>query len=203
MNQQLFVSNFEDGKIYRLSLAGTVLSTFDPFVPDDGSAGLAPDKRPYGLSVSRDGKTLFFGTHNLDLNPELYSVALTSGDFSGSEVYHTSLSGNGQIGGGFTANPWVAIADVEVRPDGNLTIGIRTGCNGNFATSHNHGGTFYMMTANDPDGLYDDILDNPRIHYPGDTLGPDDGYGGVGFFERSDGTWDYICLLYTSPSPRD
>ncbi len=41
-HDQFFVSNLEDGSIYRVSPAGLVLSVFDPFGPDDGLPGFAP-----------------------------------------------------------------------------------------------------------------------------------------------------------------
>jgi hypothetical protein len=37
-----YVSNFEDGKIYVLDMSGNRLQAWDPFVPDDGTAGFAP-----------------------------------------------------------------------------------------------------------------------------------------------------------------
>lgn len=37
-----YVSNFEDGKIYVLDMSGNVLQAWDPFAPDDGTAGFAP-----------------------------------------------------------------------------------------------------------------------------------------------------------------
>ena len=42
IHRQFFVSNLEDGKIYRVSPAGIVLSSYDPFDPDDGCPGFAP-----------------------------------------------------------------------------------------------------------------------------------------------------------------
>ena len=38
---QLYVSNLDDGMIYRYDTAGNLLSTFDPLLPDDGTLGLA------------------------------------------------------------------------------------------------------------------------------------------------------------------
>ena len=38
-NDQLFITNFEDGKIYRYNMSGDLLSSFDPFTADDGSNG--------------------------------------------------------------------------------------------------------------------------------------------------------------------
>ena len=58
-------------------------------------------------------------------------------------------------------------------------IGLRTGCAGAYATSHNHGGTFYI-TDEDGDGLYDNTVIQPDIEYPNDVTDNDDGYGGIG-----------------------
>lgn len=40
--RQLFVTNFEDGRIYRVSMNGQVLDFHDPLLPDDGRPGFAP-----------------------------------------------------------------------------------------------------------------------------------------------------------------
>lgn len=51
VHNQFFVTNFEDGKIYRLSSEGKVLSTFDPYQQDDGRPGFAPlGERPWGIA---------------------------------------------------------------------------------------------------------------------------------------------------------
>lgn len=51
-HQQLFVTNHEDGKLYRLDMAGAVLDVFDPFLPDDGVPGFAPlGERLWGVAV--------------------------------------------------------------------------------------------------------------------------------------------------------
>lgn len=51
-HDQFFVTNFEDGKLYRLSPTGTVLSAFDFYKPDDGTDGVAPlGERPWGVAV--------------------------------------------------------------------------------------------------------------------------------------------------------
>jgi hypothetical protein len=36
----LFVTNFEDGKIYRFDMQGNFLSSFDPFNPDNSELGM-------------------------------------------------------------------------------------------------------------------------------------------------------------------
>ena len=49
---QLFVTNMEDGKIYRLSMGGTTLSTFDHATPDNGLPGFAPPgEKVWGIGV--------------------------------------------------------------------------------------------------------------------------------------------------------
>ena len=204
IHNQFFVSNFEDGKIYRLDKAGAVLSIHDPWVADDGSAGLAPDRKPYGLAVNPDGSKLFFGTleavldvegaaNSLANSPGIYSIDLTAvGDFSGVEsarlIQLTADDNNIDIGGilYFPAGGslilakdpgWVAVSDLEFTPDGKLVAGLRTGCAGTLYSSHIHGGTAYTLTS---DGTAIDKELN--MHYSQD-YGPDDGYGGVAIYD--------------------
>lgn len=78
----LFVSNLEDGRIYRLDLAGNILSTFDHGTPDNGLPGWAPygqrvwavqwhnDNRLYYSLWNRDGGNAGSGPN------EIWSVAL-------------------------------------------------------------------------------------------------------------------------------
>lgn len=57
-NNQLFVTNHEDGKIYRISItgAGSVLSSFDPMNPDDGVPGFCPlGERIWGINCKKNG----------------------------------------------------------------------------------------------------------------------------------------------------
>ena len=198
-HDQFFIANFEDGTIYRVDKDGNIINSFDPqtltgFTVDDGTAGWATDAKPYGLVVNPDGTQLFFGTHELDETPNLYSVALdATGDFSGTEIFHTQLMGEGKLGFDYATNPsWIAISDLEFLPDGNLMVGMRTGCAGQYGTSHNHGATFYIMEAAQGDGLFNDLVINPDIQYPNDATSNDDGYGGMDIWNRFDGTWDYI-----------
>ncbi|MBI5364958.1 MAG: hypothetical protein HZA53_17405 [Planctomycetes bacterium] len=57
-HQQFFVSNFEDGKIYRvkdLGTKGSVVQVYDPFGPDLSGAGFAPlGERVWAVHVSSD-----------------------------------------------------------------------------------------------------------------------------------------------------
>ncbi|HYG52865.1 MAG TPA: hypothetical protein VD905_18310, partial [Flavobacteriales bacterium] len=54
-NDQLFLTNFEDGKIYRISTSGTILSVFDPFSPDLGIVAVADyGERCWAVNVYKD-----------------------------------------------------------------------------------------------------------------------------------------------------
>jgi gliding motility-associated-like protein len=59
-HNQLLITNFEDGKIYRYDMEGNILSTFDPFNIDDGSQGLPGfNETIWGINV--------FGTNTNDI----------------------------------------------------------------------------------------------------------------------------------------
>ncbi|MCA9311240.1 MAG: hypothetical protein KDA21_08545 [Phycisphaerales bacterium] len=89
---QFFVTNFEDGNIYRLDNAGTILSTFDHGAADSGTPGFAPlGDRPWGVTV-HDGR-VYYGVWGEDYlrnggstDNEIWSIALDgAGDFVGTE----------------------------------------------------------------------------------------------------------------------
>jgi gliding motility-associated-like protein len=92
LHRQLFVSNFEDGKIYRISMNGEIKSLYDPFSPDDSTAGFAPVReRIYGLGFCHftdDSSALYFARWGSNaVNPnQIWSVLLNpqTGDFQDS-----------------------------------------------------------------------------------------------------------------------
>lgn len=102
-HDQLFVTNFEDGKIYRISMNGMILNTFDPFLPGDTTNAPAPNgDRPWGIAVYQDdagNSRLYFSNWSQDENSNstqapntIWSVSLNqSGDFSGSEQLEITL----------------------------------------------------------------------------------------------------------------
>ncbi len=198
-HDQFFVSNFEDGAIYRISATGAILSVFDPqtlanFASDNGSPGWAADAKPYGMAVNPAGNRLFFGTHELNTTPGVYSIDLTaSGDFTGTEVFHKTILPDGDIGFLFAIEPgWVAVSDLEFNPDGSLVAALRTGCAGAYPTSHNHGATYYIITDNNANGIFSEAASQIRIRYRNDETSNDDGYGGIGIWDRHDGTYQYV-----------
>ncbi|MBI3511114.1 MAG: gliding motility-associated C-terminal domain-containing protein [Bacteroidetes bacterium] len=106
-HDQLFVTNFEDGKIYRVSMTGVILSRFDPFAPDNGLAGAPPyGDLPWGVGVYSDynGEArVYFSDYTEDEsvtssasfpfdNNSVWSVALDqNGDFSGTERFEIAM----------------------------------------------------------------------------------------------------------------
>ena len=103
-NNQLFITNFEDGKIYRFDTNGNLLSTFDPFDPDDGSPGFAGHgEAVWGVNVYAENSSnvkLYFSQWTEDnslststnVNNSVWSVDLdANGDFTGIESLCFSL----------------------------------------------------------------------------------------------------------------
>jgi len=66
----LLVTNFEDGKIWRITTSGVVIDAFDPFTADNGSAGFAPlGERIWGIQTfaKSSGETeVYFGVWSSD-----------------------------------------------------------------------------------------------------------------------------------------
>jgi len=141
-HQQFFVTNHEDGRIYRIDMTGTLLSIFDPFDPDDGIPGFAPlGERLWGIGVYQD--RLYFAVWLRDSgrpntawpaaagpapsspNNSIWSVALDlTGDFSGSEQleivmpYLDPPTPHLQF-----SNP---VSDIELSPGGKLLLAEHT-----------------------------------------------------------------------------
>jgi len=73
-NDNLLVTNFEDGRIWIISKTGIVLGSYDPFDPDDGVAGFAPlGERLWAIQAHplNSGETeVFFGVWNTDRRKE-------------------------------------------------------------------------------------------------------------------------------------
>ncbi|MEM6377742.1 MAG: hypothetical protein AAF705_05995, partial [Bacteroidota bacterium] len=79
---QIYVSNFEDGKIYQLDTLGKTLNVFDPMGQDDGAPGFAPrGERVWGMYVfgtSRDDAILYYGTWGEDFGTQVTDNTIRS-----------------------------------------------------------------------------------------------------------------------------
>lgn len=88
---QFFVSNFEDGKIYRIK-GGVVVQTLDPFAADNGAAGLAPlGERVWAVQVFNP-RQLYFSRWSED--------GASNGPFvPDNSIWVATLNGDGSFSG--------------------------------------------------------------------------------------------------------
>lgn len=99
-NKQLFATNLEDGKIYRIDVnTGLILDTYDPWVADIGSAGITiQTERIWGIGVNyENGLVKVYFPRVTGPMRSLYSITLNNGAFpaANSEVIEIpNLPGN-------------------------------------------------------------------------------------------------------------
>lgn len=133
-NNQLFVTNLEDGRIYRLdATTGDVKSVFDPFTLDAPSNGMvAVGERIWGVGVLTQGGTtkVYFARTEATLN-SIWSIKLNAaGEFTATpqagqlNVFNDSASSSNQeirdVGG--TQNK---ITDIEFSCSGKMLLAER------------------------------------------------------------------------------
>ena len=129
-HNQLFVTNFFDGNIYRIDIAtGTVVGSFDPFgaTTVGGSPQFADlGQRPWGIAYNHTDQKLYYSNwldySGVTVNPgatTIHSVALdATGDFqASSESLEITLSQYWQ------ASP---ISDIEFDEDGKMLVAQRS-----------------------------------------------------------------------------
>ncbi len=135
-HDQFFVTNFEDGKIYRLDANGNAVGTFDHGLPDNGAPGFAPlvqnpnlsGERLWGVEV-HNGR-VYYSVWREDYNSPSAAVA--------NEIWSVPLLGNGAFGTGATlellvpqnplnqnpvhSNP---VSDIRFTPEGHMLLAER------------------------------------------------------------------------------
>jgi hypothetical protein len=173
VNRQFFVSDMEDGLIYRLGLDGAIRSTFDPFLPDDGLPGFPPlGDRAWGVAVFED--RLYFGTWTEDQTRRLasangvWSVGIDEcGEFSGAEQLELLLP---NIPARSFTQP---IADIAFSADGSMLLAERTMESDISSDAHNARALEYVRAGAT-------WVPSPRIFQVG---GGTDAGGGVDYAE--------------------
>lgn len=154
-HSQFFVTNLEDGRIYRIKATsvngptGTVVQTFDPLAPDNGSPGWAPlGERLWG--VQWHGDRVYYGVWIEDggaqsnaLSNEVRSVALfPGGGFDPSsdrhEVWLPTLPGQ------VFSNP---VSDISFSANGAMLLAERGIANETFSTPHQARALEYVCSA--------------------------------------------------------
>ena len=106
-NNQLFITNFEDGKIYRFDMQGNLLSTFDPFNVNTTELGVfsGHGEALWGINIYGDneGVKVYFSLWTEDNslsdpsgdNNSVWSIDLdATGDFTGNENLCFTLEDN-------------------------------------------------------------------------------------------------------------
>jgi len=168
---QLFVTNFEDGKIYRLDMNGNILSTFDPFTADAGAVGLAQNmERVWAVNVygtNKANQRLFFsrvvedgcgfnaptGPHN-----QVWSVGLddVTGNFSGAPTMEIEVP--------YHADLHEPFSDICFDASGNMYLAERSTCS-TFTMAH----TARVLRFDLVSGAYTGM----QTYYTGDISGHD------------------------------
>ena len=131
-HNQFYATNFEDGKIYRLSSSGTILETFDPYQPDDGKQGFAPlGERPWGIGFYSD--RVYYGIWWEDMrrfNPhdrrnEIRSIGIsTTGTFLNDDRHEFELEQLSPVL--FSTALSSPVADIVFATNGRMIIAERT-----------------------------------------------------------------------------
>lgn len=153
LNNQLFATNLEDGKIYRLTTSGLVLETYDPWGVDDLVSGIErQEEQIWGIGVNYESgqSKVYFPRVATATNPErsIYSLTLQSdGSFpstSNAEVIEIPNVPGTQL----------RISDIAFSSTTNqMLIAERTGPHSSKVMSYNKGGSWnynlqYFVGAN-------------------------------------------------------
>jgi len=134
-NNQLFITNFEDGKIYRYDTQGNQLSTFDPFSLDASELGVfcGQGEALWGINLNKENGIVkvYFSQWTEDntfietgtVNNSVWSVDLDDfGEFVGQESLcfsledHTNTNFNGLIGASYP------ISDITFSSSGSMYV---------------------------------------------------------------------------------
>ena len=217
---QYFVTNIEDGRIYRLDATGTILDSYDPFAEDNGNAGISSlNELVYGIAREPGSDRLFFGTVRQAPTSGTNLIAVYSIDLTMTGSFPGTLDNSNNINGSIdnylnatetlhfrvpTSNPnsnvIESVSDLSFAPNGDLLLGKRTGCENSFHSSYNHYGETWILTLNGGSNLYDS---GTWYNLTFESLG--NSYGGVGWYDMGGGSIDYIAsagdILNEAPGP--
>ncbi|MBR9921513.1 MAG: hypothetical protein GYB31_11800 [Bacteroidetes bacterium] len=207
VNFQFYVTNFEDGRIYRIDTTGTILDSYDPGLYDDGVPGVSDlEDLAYGLDINNDFTELFYGNigdyfnntlpgvYSIPINPDGSFVGTVDNsvmpagaswdNYVGDEQFHYELqpepSGIGSV---------AFFSDMEFTTNGDLLIGQRIGCQSSIQSSYNHGGQAILLQDGGA-GIYDVL--GGIIYTSNGALSDQNAYGGVSEFLNPNGTTEFI-----------
>lgn len=153
-HKQFFVTNLEDGKIYRLDMTGTVVSTFDPGLPDNGTPGFAAlGERLWAVKVFND--RVYYSIWKEDCgnrNPnsavknEVWSVGLnnSTGDFTPGDARLEVTAAIPDMAGTDFSSP---TSDISFSRDGSMLVAERSMANATATNAHSSRALEYMCKS--------------------------------------------------------
>ena len=126
-NNQLFISNMNDGKIYRFRPNGILLSVYDPFFPDSSSAFdfCGYGEAVFGLGINMEERLyLYFSkivedtdSININENNSIWKIEIgDGGDFNGNEIFCFEINDYNQSNSSHESNP---ISDIVFTNEGD------------------------------------------------------------------------------------
>ena len=186
---QLYVVNMDDGKIYRYTNTGTLLSTYDPITPDVTADGIAPlGERVLGIAYNYAQGRLYYSLWKNDginngLRNEIRSVAISGCDFdASSDRLEISLPFLSEYGSGGAYS--MPVGDVEISADGQTILLSEIGFNSLIPVGQPHesrileyryNGTSWALDTSRP-------IDNSNIkHEIGQLSAGKNSRGGIDF----------------------
>ena len=134
VNNQLFATNLEDGRIYRINAStGVVLSIFDPFVIDNGIAGIAPAAEQLwgvGVLTSSGVTSVYFAKSYNNSSKEVWSVSLDStGEFMATQIGSSKLfndsASSSKLQIAYSSDSACKITDIAFSSSGKILLAER------------------------------------------------------------------------------
>lgn len=193
----VFASSLEDGKIYKINNVGAIISSYDPFLPDNGTNGICPqNERIYGLGINYEsGNTKLYFARISSTTREMYSLPIDGlGNFPtalNSEVLEISnLCGSELI-----------VSDLAFNCDGTRMLIAERG--------YAHGSQVFLYHLSG--GVWTFGFSYFISTFPGGAYSGQNSAGGIDFGTNSLNENKIICdskiwatgnyLMYTLPTP--
>jgi hypothetical protein len=184
-NNQFFVTNMEDGKIYRLNAAGALVGTaFDPLTADNGAAGMPPlTERLWGICVYN--RQVYYSVWNVGNVVSPSKIRRVNLDGTGAFLPLTDVEVLTVPGSSTMAYDWATVqlptSDIEISQDGKKMMLAQRGLrdwgpdNGvaSYIAATNHSGKVLQATLT---GAVWSVVSGIQS---GNSWGHGEGYGGV------------------------
>lgn len=179
---QFFITNMEDGKIYRVGAAGgaPIGTAFDPLTADNGAAGMPPiAQRLWGISVF--GKKIYYAVWNTGNTTDPGKIRRVDLDgtgaiLPGTDVEILTVPGSSTLSGDWNTVQ-APVGDIEMSADGKtMILAQRTQRNwGSYIATSNHAGKVFIAKLTGATWAVTNTLET------GNSWGHGETYGGTDF----------------------